>query len=87
MIAAVGETVSFHADLAKFAQAKPALEWKVAGAEIVEKNGVQIRIELPVEPDFVTISASVKDVTGQRIGFGSHGNPKLCQPRTITTGR
>jgi hypothetical protein len=71
MIATAGETVSFHADLAKFAQAKPRLEWKIAGAEIVEEKGARIRIELPVEPDFVTVSVIVKDGTGQRVGFGS----------------
>jgi hypothetical protein len=70
MIAAAGETVSFHVDLARFAQAKPELEWKVAGAAIVEEIGARISIELPAEPDFVNLSVIVKDGE-EPVGFAT----------------
>jgi hypothetical protein len=70
MLAAAGETVSFHLDTAKFGAAgEVSCEWEVAGAQVVEASDIRLRIQLLDRPDFVSISAWVlRD--GRRVGFG-----------------
>ncbi|HEY6434099.1 MAG TPA: N,N-dimethylformamidase beta subunit family domain-containing protein [Acetobacteraceae bacterium] len=70
-LAAVGETVTFHIDTANFGYAADYIcEWEIAGAHLIEADGLKARVQLPPAADFVTISAfAVKD--GQPVGFGT----------------
>ena len=70
MLAAVGETVSFHLDTARFGTAgEVACEWQVAGARIIETTDALVCVQVPQSVDFVTVSAWVlRD--GKRVGFG-----------------
>ena len=71
MLAAVGETVMFHVDLAGIWPAGGVdLHWHVTGARLVEGQGPQVRIELPTWPEFVTVSVELKRDT-TTIGFGT----------------
>jgi hypothetical protein len=70
MLGTVGATVSFHLDTAKFGAAgEVTCEWEVAGARVVEANGVTLRVQLPDTAGFVTV-AGFATRAGQRIGFG-----------------
>jgi len=70
MLAAIGETVSFHLDTGKFGAAdEVTCEWEVAGARVVEANGILLRVQLPDTAGFVTVAGFLVKA-GQRIGFG-----------------
>jgi hypothetical protein len=61
MLAAAGETVSFHVDLGELEWADDlALGWRVVGADLVEDEGPQIRVALPARADFVTVSVELR---------------------------
>ncbi len=70
-LAAVGETVTFHIDTANFGHAADyTYEWEIAGARLIEANGLKAHVQLPPNADFVTISAfAIKN--GRRTGFGT----------------
>ena len=70
MLAAMGETVSFHLDTGKLGAAdEVTCEWEVAGAHVVEASGVSLRVQLPDTAALVTVTGfAIK--AGQRIGFG-----------------
>jgi hypothetical protein len=71
MLAAVGETVSFHVDTTRIAVAERfTFEWEIAGATLVETHGSQATVRLPSAVDFVTISVSVVK-NDERVGFGT----------------
>ena len=71
MLAAVSETVSFHVDTGRFGDLKTLrCEWQVAGAETVESAGPLLRVRLPDQVDFVTISVTLWRGT-EAIGFGT----------------
>jgi hypothetical protein len=70
MLAAVGETVAFHADLGELEWADDlTLAWQVAGAALVEEDGPQIRVALP-EADFVTVSVELRR-GAKAVAFGT----------------
>src|SRR5205085_4442168 len=62
MVAAVGETASFHVDLAGLSggEAEREVDWSPAGAELVEAAGPVARVRMPSEPGLVTVSALVR---------------------------
>jgi hypothetical protein len=71
MLAAVGETVSFHVDTGRFADLKALrCKWQVAGAETLESAGPSLRVRLPDKVDFVTISVTLWR-GAEAIGFGT----------------
>ena len=71
MLAAVGETVSFHVDLARFQPAEGIeLHWQVAGARTASSQGPQLRVALPATPGFVTVSVELRR-GGAPIGFAT----------------
>jgi hypothetical protein len=71
MLACVGETVSFHVDTGRFG-ASDALRfaWTVAGARLVDQQGALIRVAMPDEAEFVTVSVEVQH-DGRAVGFGT----------------
>ena len=75
MLGAAGETVSFHLDTGKFGWlGEVTCEWQVAGARVVEANGIRLRVQLPDTAGFVTVAGfAIK--AGQPIGFGCRKLP------------
>jgi hypothetical protein len=71
MLAAAGETVSFHADTGRFGDPQTLrCEWQVVGAHVVESAGPLLRVQIPDQVGFVTISVTLwRDA--ERIGFGT----------------
>jgi hypothetical protein len=71
MLAAVGETVSFHVDTGRFGDANTLrCDWQVAGAETLESTGLLLRVRMPDRVDFITISVTLWRDT-DAIAFGS----------------
>jgi hypothetical protein len=71
MLACVGETVSFHVDTGKFGSpAALRFAWTVAGARLVDRRGALIRVAMPDEVDFVTVSVEVQR-DGRAVAFGT----------------
>ena len=71
MLAAVGETVSFHIDTGRLGDLKTLrCDWQVAGAHMLESVGPLLRLQMPQQVGFVTISVTLwRDA--EAIGFGS----------------
>jgi hypothetical protein len=71
MLAAVGETVSFHIDTGRFGDLKTLrCDWQVVGAHMLESAGPSLRLQMPQQVGFVTISATLwRDA--EAIGFGT----------------
>ncbi len=83
MLAAVGETVTFHVDTAGVAAAgKLDVAWSVSGAEIVERGDRVLRLKVPAAPGFVTIAAAVSS-GGTPIGFGTKTIATLSEKEAI----
>jgi hypothetical protein len=71
MLAAVGETVTFHADAGAFGIGGDLRwEWQVAGAERVRDASALLQVRMPERADFVTVSVTVWRAA-TRIGFGT----------------
>ena len=71
MLAAAGETASFHVDTATIAPVgRFTFEWEAAGATLVETNGPRVTVQFDATVDFVTLSVSVLQ-EGSRVGFGT----------------
>lgn len=71
MLAGAGERVSFHADCGHFTGFEGhEFRFDVAGACILSRKGPLVEVEMPAEPDFVTVSVSVLR-HGETIGFGT----------------
>jgi hypothetical protein len=71
MLAAVGETVSFHVDTSRFGDAKTLrCDWQVVGAEILESTGLLLRVRMPDRVDFITISVTLWRDT-EAVAFGT----------------
>lgn len=70
MLAATGETVSFHVDSSRIAPAERfTYEWHVAGGKLLGTQGLCATVQLPSIVNFVTISVfALRD--GKRVGFG-----------------
>ncbi|MFO1035857.1 MAG: DUF6605 domain-containing protein [Geminicoccaceae bacterium] len=70
MLAAAGETVTFHADLAGHDTDGLELAWRVAGGRLVEQRDPLITVEVATERDFLTVSVELRQ-DGQPVGFGT----------------
>lgn len=71
MLAAAGETVSFHVDTGRFGDlATLRCEWQAAGAHVVEGAGPLLRVQMPQETGFVAISVTLWR-GAEVIGFGA----------------
>ncbi len=71
MLAAVGETVTFHADVGAFGRADELRwEWQVAGAEIVPDASALLQVRMSERTDFVTVSVTLWR-EGTRLAFGT----------------
>jgi hypothetical protein len=71
MLATVGDTSSFHVDLAPLGAGDHACVWHVGGAELVESNGPLARVRFPARPGLVTVSVVVEH-DGEPVAFGTH---------------
>ena len=72
MLAAVGETVSLHADTAHLGRAELTCEWSVAGAELASADGALVRIAIGDGGGPVTVAVVVREAGGSLVGFGTH---------------
>ncbi len=70
MLGTVGETASFHADLAELGEGELACEWQAGGAELVSSAGPVARLRLPDRPRLVTVSVAVSR-DGSPLAFGT----------------
>jgi hypothetical protein len=70
MLGTVGETASFHADLAALGDGELACEWRAGGAELVSSAGPVARVRLPDRPRLVTVSVVVRRA-GTPVAFGT----------------
>jgi hypothetical protein len=70
MLATVGETSSFHVDLAPLGADDHGCVWQVAGADLVDSNGPLARVRFPPRPGLVTVSVVVER-DGRTIAFGT----------------
>ena len=71
MLAAAGETVSVHADLAHLGRGDLTCEWSIAGAELATAAGALASITVGQDRGPVTASVIVRDADGAPIGFGT----------------
>jgi hypothetical protein len=71
MVAAVGETATFHVDTGPFGSAAGLeVRWTVGGARVESNRGPIIKVMMPDKPSYVTVSAEVRR-KGSIIGFGT----------------
>ena len=82
MLAAVGETISFHVDTGPLGAADLECQWTVAGARVVEQTGSLIRVEMPAQADFVTVSVELHR-NGAPVGFGSRTLMPLTEDEAL----
>jgi hypothetical protein len=81
MLAAVGETVSFHADAASIA-GELDFAWRAGGGELVDAAGPVARVRLPAEPRLVTVGVVVRR-DGEDVAFGTRTLVPLTQTESL----
>ncbi len=70
-LAAAGETVRFHVDLADLVPgASPTLNWDVAGADVVADDGAVLTVRLAPTVAPLTVSVTVV-IDGESVAFGT----------------
>ena len=70
MLATVGETASFHADLAPLGDGAVTCVWEAAGGELVRSQGPVARVRFPATPSLVSVSVIVER-DGKPVAFGT----------------